>query len=123
MPLLVKHIWRQIVVLGQQVWFWRFRPEHREVVRGLQAKEAVKRRAVKQLFAERDRLLSHAKAQLGLWSDAGLEESRQLFWSALAFAATLCLLCSKCRVSGHGGRSYTGLGLLLPVHLYLLQIA
>ena len=29
---------------------------------------------------DRDRLVSSAKASLGLWSDAGVGETRRMFW-------------------------------------------
>lgn len=63
------------------VWFWRWRPEHRkEVLNRRPAVEAAQRK-VQMLHKERDAILRDAKSALGLWSDAGLEESRELLWS------------------------------------------
>ena len=67
-----------------QVWFWRWRPEHRaEVERRRPAVDAARQR-VATLRQERDGILRQAKGELGLWSEAGLEESRALLWNSFA---------------------------------------
>ena len=72
----------QARVQDAQVWFWRFRPEHRKVVRARQVREASTRADVERLRAERVKRESAAKAELGLWSEEGLREGRHLFWSS-----------------------------------------
>ncbi|CAD7699611.1 unnamed protein product [Ostreobium quekettii] len=69
-------------VQAAQVWFWRFRPEHRKVVRELQVPEASARAEVERLRSEKASKLASAKAELGIWSEAGLSEGRQLFWDS-----------------------------------------
>lgn len=78
-----------------QVWFWRWREPHRERVLARQpAVDAAKAR-VEELQARQEKLFSDAKAQLGLWSEAGVGESRQLFWWVLPHAVVLAG-CSQC---------------------------
>lgn len=64
-----------------QTWFWRFTAQRQSV---LEKKE--KERAAYDIVQGHERhiqsLLSDAKAELGLWSDLGLEEGRRLFWSS-----------------------------------------
>ncbi|CAD7698789.1 unnamed protein product [Ostreobium quekettii] len=69
-------------VQAAQVWFWRFRPEHRKVVRDRQVWEAQARAEVERLSAEKASKLSSAKSELGIWSEAGLSEGRALFWDS-----------------------------------------
>jgi hypothetical protein len=64
------------------VWFWRFRPEARKEVEGRKPAVEAAKIKVRALHKERSSMLSDAKRALGLWSDAGLEESRQLLWSS-----------------------------------------
>lgn len=72
-----------------QVWFWRWREPHRERVLARQpAVDAAKAR-VEELQTQQEKLFSDAKAQLGLWSEAGVGESRQLFWWVLPHAVVL----------------------------------
>jgi hypothetical protein len=61
-------------------WFWRFRPEHRENVLARRPAVQVAQKRVQTLQRERDLILRDAKSALGLWSEAGLEESRELLW-------------------------------------------
>ena len=73
-----------------QVWFWRFRAEHRQVVHQRMAVQQERQRVVDAMNRDRDRLVSSAKASLGLWSDAGVGETRRMFWwdcSTLAWAS------------------------------------
>ncbi|KAK9811408.1 hypothetical protein WJX72_003432 [[Myrmecia] bisecta] len=63
-----------------KVWFWRFRAEHRPTVHEKQKVEAAARAVLVQQEKERDKRISDAKAELGLWSELGLHESRALFW-------------------------------------------
>ena len=65
---------------ARQVWFWRFRSPHNEIVRERLARQSVAQAAVTKLNKERAAVMSEAKSQLGLWSDAGIEESRETFW-------------------------------------------
>jgi hypothetical protein len=71
----------QLALRDVSVWFWRWRPEHREQVLAKRpAVEAAERR-VRTLQKERDSILRDAKSALGLWSEAGVEESRELLWA------------------------------------------
>ncbi|KAK9862020.1 hypothetical protein WJX84_004250 [Apatococcus fuscideae] len=65
-----------------KVWFWWFRREHRDQVRERQASERKAASAVHAFDQQQKQKISDAKAELGLWSDAGLEESRLLFWQS-----------------------------------------
>ena len=71
----------ELALRDVSVWFWRFRPEHREQV--LQARKPVQaaKQRVNALRKERDGVLRDAKASLGLWSEAGVEEYKELLWS------------------------------------------
>lgn len=52
------------------------------------AKQSVAQAAVAKLNKQRAAVMSEAKSQLGLWSDAGIEESRETFWyDSLAYKA------------------------------------
>ena len=63
-----------------QVWFWRFRAEHRQAVHQRMAVQQERQMVVDAMNRDRDRLVSSAKASLGLWSDAGVGETRRMFW-------------------------------------------
>ena len=63
-----------------QVWFWRFRAPHADIVQQKLAHQAKMQAVVTQLNHKRDATMAEAKSQLGLWSDAGIEESRTAFW-------------------------------------------
>ena len=65
-----------------QEWFWRFKPAVRERVNVKKAKSADLQKKFAALEMESQQKFSDAKAELGLWSDAGIGEGRQLFWSA-----------------------------------------
>ena len=57
------------------------------------AKQSVAQAAVNRLNKERAAVMSEAKSQLGLWSDAGIEESRETFWcGSLASRKVQCSL-------------------------------
>lgn len=70
----------EVLVCNLQVWFWRFRSPHNEVVRQRLAKQYVAQAALDKLNKQRAAVMSEAKSQLGLWSDAGIEESKDTFW-------------------------------------------
>jgi len=71
----------QLALRDVSAWFWRWRPEHRaRVLAKRPAVDAAERR-VRALQRERDAILRDAKSSLGLWSEAGLEESRELLWT------------------------------------------
>lgn len=65
-----------------KVWFWRFRSPHNEIVRERLAKQSVAQAALDKLNKQRAAIMSEAKSQLGLWSDAGIEESKETFWKS-----------------------------------------
>ena len=65
-----------------QEWFWRFKPQVRNKVYVKKAKSAKLKWKYEKLDKEAQQKFSDAKAELGLWSDAGVGEGRKLFWSA-----------------------------------------
>lgn len=65
-----------------KVWFWRFRPEYREKVKAHDPEIRDAKTRVRSLQQERDAILKQAKSNLGIWSDAGIEESRKMLWTS-----------------------------------------
>jgi hypothetical protein len=72
----------QAEVYDAQVWFWRFRPEYREVVEKKQAILAVKQSKLDELQAVRDEKMRKANGYVGIWSEYGMQDMREKFWSA-----------------------------------------
>jgi len=64
------------------VWFWRWRPEHRAAVERRQPAVDAAKQDLQALRQRRDSILREAKGALGLWSEAGIEEGRDLLWSS-----------------------------------------
>lgn len=64
------------------VWFWRFRPRHRGRVQQYRQPVLKAKERVNAISQKRNAILREAKAALGLWSDAGLEETRSLLWNS-----------------------------------------
>ncbi|KAG9406387.1 hypothetical protein AC1031_002705 [Aphanomyces cochlioides] len=81
----------EVQLADAQVWFWRFRPEHRAVVHVRQAILDKARVKLDQLEATRDAKMREAKAYVGLWSDYGLDEARRRFWVALNLGKEVAL--------------------------------
>jgi hypothetical protein len=71
---------RQLDVRASQVWFWRLRSPYREQVEAKRPALQDAQRRVAALHQRRDEVLRQAKQALGLWSEAGVEEGRELFW-------------------------------------------
>jgi len=67
-----------------KVWFWRFRKEYRAKVREHQPEIDRARANIRTLERERDGIMKEAKKALGLWSEAGLEESRAKLWESFS---------------------------------------
>ena len=65
-----------------KVWFWRFRPEHRKLVKEKQPAVDAAYATIRDLGRVRDRHMRNAKRNLGVWSDAGVEESRAMLWKS-----------------------------------------
>lgn len=65
-----------------KVWFWRFRSPHNEIVRERSKHQSEAQAVVTKLNKQRAAIMSEAKSQLGLWSDAGIEEARASFWKS-----------------------------------------
>ncbi len=63
-----------------KVWFWRWRPEHKEQVEAKLPAVQAAREHVRQVQHQHDAAVRDAKGSLGLWSAAGVEEGRRLFW-------------------------------------------
>ncbi|PRW60003.1 hypothetical protein C2E21_1530 [Chlorella sorokiniana] len=66
------------------VWFWRWKPEARAAVEERRPAVEAAQRALQAVEQRRDGLLREAKAALGLWSEAGVEEGRELFKDSFA---------------------------------------
>ncbi len=62
-----------------KTWFWRF-TKQKPLVLEKQAKERAAYAVVREHDRHLDSLISAAKAELGLWSELGIGEGRQLFW-------------------------------------------
>jgi len=69
-------------VYAAQVWFWRFRPEYREIVEAKQKIQAVKQEKFNELQSMREEKMKKAKAYVGIWSEYGMEDMRESFWCA-----------------------------------------
>ncbi|PSC71398.1 ATP-dependent helicase deoxyribonuclease subunit B [Micractinium conductrix] len=67
-----------------KVWFWRFKADARAAVAAHQPAVDAAQERVQRLRDRRDQLLREAKAELGLWSEAGVEEAREQFWESYA---------------------------------------
>ena len=65
-----------------KVWFWRWKKEYRDKVKALQPAVDEALLKVKELEKEKASILRSAKKSLGVWSDAGLEESRSMLWNS-----------------------------------------
>eukprot|EP00210_Caulerpa_lentillifera_P001206 g1162.t1 len=65
-----------------KVWFWRFKPEHRDEVRKRQIIEREAWAVAKEKQKKYDEAFSSAKSELGVWTESGINESRSLFWKA-----------------------------------------
>jgi len=65
-----------------KVWFWRFREPHRSIVHERQHAADKWAASLSEAEAVREKQMTDAKALVGLWSDFGLSEARQRFWSA-----------------------------------------
>lgn len=72
----------EAVLYNSQVWFWRFRPEAREIVYKHQEVVAQKQAVVDELQAKKAEMLREANGYVGLWSEYGLQEVRERFWNA-----------------------------------------
>ena len=76
-----------------QVWFWRFRSPHNEIVKERSKYQSEAQAVVTKLNKQRAAIMSEAKSQLGLWSDAGIEEARASFWYTSFLLSFLDLQC------------------------------
>jgi hypothetical protein len=63
-----------------KTWFWRLKAEDAARVRALQAERAQLAAAAGRADADWARHVRSARAQLGIWSDAGVREARKQFW-------------------------------------------
>mmetsp|Transcript_12303 Transcript_12303/g.34218 ORF Transcript_12303/g.34218 Transcript_12303/m.34218 type:complete len:224 (-) Transcript_12303:342-1013(-) len=60
---------------------WYFRSADRKAVNEIKDRMAPIETEYKQLEKRRDTLESEARGELGLWSEAGIQEARDVFWS------------------------------------------
>ncbi|OQR95938.1 hypothetical protein THRCLA_07448 [Thraustotheca clavata] len=65
-----------------KVWFWRFRPEHRQQVYVQQTIVDAAREKLEALEQQREQKMREAKAFVGLWSDHAVDEARDRFWTS-----------------------------------------
>ena len=65
-----------------RTWFWFWSPERRREVRKAKAAERAAYKVARRHDRHVERLVSKAKVELGLWSEAGLQEGRRLFWNS-----------------------------------------
>ncbi|OXA45934.1 uncharacterized protein LOC110856469 [Folsomia candida] len=70
------------VLYSSQVWFWRWRPEHKVIVDQNQAIVSAKQEIVAGLTAQRVARQNKANAYVGLWSEYGMSEMKAKFWSS-----------------------------------------
>lgn len=67
----------------EKTLFWSFNSERSKIVYALQADEAVLQQAYTKLDREREELRRDAFQIVGLFSEMGVQEARQLFWDCL----------------------------------------
>ncbi|KAK9797424.1 hypothetical protein WJX73_000305 [Symbiochloris irregularis] len=72
----------QMAVGDAKHWFWWFNSEQRAVVKERKREEVVFAKKAQKLNQQREKTLHQAKAELGLWSEVGIDEGRSLFWGA-----------------------------------------
>jgi hypothetical protein len=65
-----------------QVWFWRWRSPHSEIVPKKLEVVAEHQAKVNELDAQRQELLRKANSVVGLWSEYGMQDVRQRFWTS-----------------------------------------
>ena len=65
-----------------KTWFWWWSPEQRAHVAEKRAAFWAADQVVRAHGRHVNGLVSAAKAELGLWSQLGLDEGRRLFWSS-----------------------------------------
>lgn len=76
------HAQAQMYADEAKVWFWRFREPHKSIVHERQQVADKWAAALADAEARREKQMKEAKAMVGLWSDFGLSEARERFWSA-----------------------------------------
>ena len=65
-----------------QTWWWYFKSEDRKKVNEIRERMEPFEKELDHLHKERYRLESEARNELGLWSEAGLRETKDVFWSS-----------------------------------------
>ncbi|KAL4859320.1 hypothetical protein ACK3TF_001057 [Chlorella vulgaris] len=65
-----------------KVWFWRFKEAARKEVHARQPAVEKARAKAQEIRSRHDKLIREGKAVLGVFSEAGVEEGRELFWSS-----------------------------------------
>lgn len=63
-----------------QTWFWQFNSEKRQLVAEKKKAYNAARSEVYRQERLAEKLVSQARAELGLWSDFGVHDSKRLFW-------------------------------------------
>ena len=67
-------------VSAEASWFWRFQgPEKRAAVAEAKAGERAARARLEKIYLRGDEMIREGKQALGLWSQAGVDESRKTF--------------------------------------------
>lgn len=66
-----------------KVWFWRLRSEYASEVAARQPALDRAQARLDELLAERDAIMLEARQLVGIWSEYGIEEARERFWSSI----------------------------------------
>ena len=66
----------------EKVWFWRFRSPYKDTVPPLLKERKQLQNQIRALDRELKLALAEAKSHIGLWSNQGIQESRDALWSA-----------------------------------------
>eukprot|EP00048_Salpingoeca_helianthica_P021978 m.15592 g.15592 ORF g.15592 m.15592 type:complete len:295 (+) comp6715_c0_seq2:35-919(+) len=65
-----------------KVWFWRFRPGHRERVESIQRDLDVELQILATIHHKREQAAADARGRVSVWSEYGVEDARTLFWGS-----------------------------------------
>lgn len=74
----------EVAQAQHKVWFWRLKPKARAAVAAHQPAVNAARQRVAAVRERRNALLREAKSLLGLWTEAGVEEGKELFWDSFS---------------------------------------
>jgi len=72
----------EAVLYDSKVWFWSWSADTKAAVEKNQAIVALKRERVEAMMKKRDEQQRAANAVVGIWSEYGMEEVKEKFWSS-----------------------------------------